>query len=433
MSVPVEQALREPMRSPMRLSAAARYYLTAFTVTNVGVGGFTLAIGLTLFSATGSAVTFGIAVTLEYALGVAGQIIGGSVLDRRNVLSVGIFCNALRAALVLTGGVLALVTHSPIPVVIVFLCSAVLRPIYRAASFALVATVCRRDERLRVNAIRFGLLQLAQLGGLGLVGALNAAVGAPGAIVGVAVAFVAGTLLLLPLRANMAARPPVDGPNGSTRGALIRTWRELARAIHSVPSVLIHLILGGVAPIVVSICVIFVAPVNAELHGGGLGIVLLDGSATVGALLAILIIRRLPLKRLPLALGSSIILSIVGLIGLAISPGLVVASSQFGVLGVAIGLGAAASDTLLQLRTASAIVGRIAISQEFAVSLLILLVLPLSGPLLAAQGFRATSLAYAAVVAIFLVVMICGLWWQRSLLFTCPITLPGTDKETKAS
>ena len=55
-------------------------YLSAFFLTNVGVGGFTLATGLALYKQSGTATTFAWLVAVEYALGLVGQFVGGSIL-----------------------------------------------------------------------------------------------------------------------------------------------------------------------------------------------------------------------------------------------------------------------------------------------------------------------------------------------------------------
>jgi hypothetical protein len=416
-----------------RLSRPAKTYLVAFTVTNTGVGGFTLAIGLTLFTATGSATAFSIAVAAEYLLGLVGQIIGGSILDRWPLLPVALVCNTVRGLAVLLGGLLVLVTHSATPALVAFLAVSVLRPIYRAASFSLVGRVCQPDELVRVNSMRFGLLQIAQFGGLALVSGLNAIAGSPSAVIGVSVLFLAGSALLLRLSPHVrpldTAADPSEPPQSAWR-SVVQSWRELARAVRSVPTVIIHLLLGGVAPVVTSLIVVLVAPVNAEMGGGAVGIALLDGGATLGALAAVLFARRFLEHRMPLVLVASLVLAVVGLLGVAMSGGLVPATLSFLVLGLSIALGATASDTLLQLRSAPQILGRIAISQEFVVSFLAVLFLPAFGVLGSSAGFDRASLVYAGVVGAFLVLLLLSLRVHRERLFFAPLPVPDRGSPT---
>jgi hypothetical protein len=83
-----------------------RFYMCAFVVTNVAVGGFALAMGLAMYDATGSATAFGAMVGLESLIGIGGQFLGGSFLDRRNVLRIAIAGNSTRGLAIGLGAVL---------------------------------------------------------------------------------------------------------------------------------------------------------------------------------------------------------------------------------------------------------------------------------------------------------------------------------------
>ncbi|AKC38478.1 H+ Antiporter protein [Mycolicibacterium phlei] len=409
-----------------QLSAPAKIYLVAFTVTNAGVGGFTLAIGLTLFAATGSAAAFGIAVAAEYLLGLAGQLVGGSILDRLRLLPVALVCNTARGVAVLVGGAMVLATGKAAPAIIVFLLVSVLRPIYRSASFALVGRVCHTTELVRVNSIRFGLLQIAQLGGLAAVSGLNAIAGAPSALVGVSALFLLGSALLLRLRPHvqpLEARESAPQDAGSIVRSIIGPWRELGSVIRSVPTVIIHFAVGAIPALVTSISIVLVAPVNSAFNGGSLGIALLDGGETLGALGVVFFTRRAPSARLPMLLVASVILAGLGLAGVGISSSLAFATIAFMVLGLSAALGGSATDTMLQLRSEPQILGRIAIAQEFATSLLAVLFLPTFGVLATSIGFGKTALFYAAVLACVLSLVLLSLALFRSHLFNAPLAV----------
>jgi MFS transporter len=442
------------------LLTPTRLYLVAFVVTNIGVGGFTLATGLVLFKETGSAGTFSALVATEYALGFVGQFVGGSVLDRFDVLQVALWSNGLRSAAVLLAGAFGLVTGGQGLLVAAFLVSGFIRPLYRSASFALVPRVCPPDDLPRVNGLRFGLLQVAQIGGLLVVAVLITAIPSPGVVATVGCFFLTGTIVLSLLRGQPgvsfapvggAAHPPAPvggaahppAPSGGAAGAvalrpagggvaravtaglrsLLVTWREVGAVFRAVPSVLVHLSIACVAPVVVSLMTILVAPVNTALHGGSLGIALLDGGVTVGALASILAVRRLDRTRFAAAIGVAIAVIAAALATLALAGHIWLAAFAF--FGVGVGSAGAASllDTLLQLRTDRALIGRVSVSQEFVVSVSALLLLPFTGTAVANWGFHATSAVFALVVAAALAALLVAAARLRADLFERRLSL----------
>lgn len=408
------------------LSHPAKTYLVAFTVTNTGVGGFTLAVGLSLFAATGTATAFSIAIASEYLLGLAGQLIGGSILDRLPPLPIAFICNTVRGLAALLGGTIVLMSGSPAPAVVVFLFVSMLRPIYRAASFALVGLICHPDEIVRVNSIRFGLLQTAQIGGLALVSALNTITGAASALVGVAALFLAGSALLLPLRAHVQTVVPAQDLAQAFRSvmrSIIITWRELGCLVRAVPTMVLHLVVGAIAPLVASLTAVLVAPVAEAFNAGALGIAALDGGATLGALSAVVLSRRILASHMPLLLVSSILLSALGLSGVGLSINITTATTAFAVLGLSIALGATASDTMLQLRSDKRLLGRIAISQEFATSIVAVALLPAFGLFSSSAGYERASLVYAGILGGILLLVFLGLALLRDRLFSTLLTI----------
>lgn len=417
-----------------------RLYLVAFVVTNIGVGGFTLATGLVLFKATGSAGTFSALVATEYALGFVGQFVGGSVLDRFDVLHVALWSNGVRSAAVLLAGGFGLVTGSQALLVGAFLVSGFIRPLYRSASFALVPRVCPPDELPRVNGLRFGLLQVAQIGGLLVVAVLITAIPSAGVVATVGCFFLTGTLVLSLLRtqpgvtfapvpqraAGLAAAPARGGlaaAAGNALRPLLRTWREVGVVFREVPSVLVHLGVACVAPVVVSLMTILVAPVTTALHGGSVGIALLDGGVTVGALASILAVRRLNRAHFTAAICTALAVIAVGLTTLALAGTIWVAAFAFFAVGVGSAGAASLLDTLLQLRTDRELIGRVSVSQEFVVSVSALVLLPFSGTAVARWGLHLTSAAFALVVAAALAALLVAAARLRAGLFERRLSL----------
>lgn len=408
-----------------RNSRAVQLYLIAFFLTNMGVGGFTLAAGLILFAKTGSALAFGALVGLEFALGFVGQLIGGSVLDRLDVLRVAIITNALRSAGILVAAIAVLLAGTVPPLLVAFLISAIIRPLYRSASFAIVPRICARDELLRVNGLRFGLLQVAQVAGLVLVSLLNA--WAPSLmLLGVAACLIAGTVVMARLRttADSGFAPVATSGGGGRLRSLTRNWTELAVALRRTPTVLVHLLLGCVGPMVVALASVLVAPVNAALGGGPLGIAVLDGGAAVGSLIAVGITRTTTHRRLPSLIAIAQVVMASGLVLLGTGTHVVVAASAFVMLGCGSVLSATALDSLFQLRTAPELVGRMAVAQEFAVSSVAAVALPLFGGVMASQGIQIASYTYTLLLGGFAAIFAVGWLMRRDQLFTSMVTLP---------
>lgn len=399
-------------------SSAIRRYLFGYFVTNVGVGGFTLAVGLILFARTGSAEMFGVLVGMEFGLGLIGQVIGVSVLDRRDALKVAIIANVVRGGAVLGCGALLLATAGTTVLVSVFLVSAIIRPLYRAASFALVVRVCEPVELARVNGLRFGLLQVAQVTGLLWVSLLNAVAPQPVMLLGVAVCLLAGTAILAGLRHLPAQAPP------TTADRMFGRWQELGAAFRRTPAVAVHLLLGCAGPLAVALAAVLVAPVNAELGGGALGIIALDGSAAIGSFVAVMITRKFAVERLPSLIWAAPPLMAAGLLLLGLNQSVSAAVVAFLGLGCGSVLSATALDSLLQYRTAARLVGRLAISQEAAVSLFALVALPVFGRLLAENGVGVASVVFATVLAGFTVAFAVGWSVRRTRLLTSPVGNP---------
>ncbi|WP_098509855.1 MFS transporter [Amycolatopsis sulphurea] len=399
-------------------SSAIRRYLFGYFVTNVGVGGFTLAVGLILFARTGSAEMFGILVGMEFGLGLIGQVIGVSVLDRRDALKVAIIANVVRGCAVLGCGALLLATAGTTVLTSVFLVSAIIRPLYRAASFALVVRVCEPVELARVNGLRFGLLQVAQVTGLLWVSLLNAVAPQPVMLLGVAACLLAGTAILAGLRHLPAKEPP------DTADRMFGRWRELGAAFRRTPAVAVHLLLGCAGPLAVALAAVLVAPVNAELGGGALGIIALDGSAAAGSFVAVMITRKFAVERLPSLIWAAPPLMAAGLLLLGLNQSVPAGVVAFLGLGCGSVLSATALDSLLQYRTAARLVGRLAISQEAAVSLFALVALPVFGRLLAERGVGVASVVFATVLAGFTVAFAVGWSVRRTRLLTSPVGIP---------
>ncbi len=405
---------------------AVTVYLVSFFLTNVGVGGFTLVTGLALYRQTGNASAFGYLVAIEYGLGFVGQTVGGSVLDRRPVLGVALTSNTLRTVMVLLGGALLWSGCGQLALIIAFLVSAFIRPVYRSASFVLARLVSPVASRARVNALRFALLQAAQLCGMGVVAGLYAVLPVGCVVCVVGVLFLVGTATLTLLRATVHGATADAGTVSEDRVSLAENWRQLGHVLGGNPGLRMHLILGALPAVITSLATVLVAPVNAAFGGRSIGVAVLDGSASVGALLAVLLVRRIGGQRSVLV-GVSCAIAVGSLLLLAAAPSLAVAGLAFFLLGIAAALGATSLDTLLQSRASAAILGRLAITQECAISLTAIALIPLSGPLIEGLGVHGTALLYGSVTACYLLVFVLATAALRGRLFTAPADVPTTS------
>ncbi|MEV7404976.1 MFS transporter [Streptomyces sp. NPDC091267] len=403
--------------SRLRAEHAIPVYLAGFTLTNVGVGGFTLAVGLAFYEKTGSASTFGLLVALEYAIGFVGQLVGGSVLDRYSTLGVALLTNSVRCLFVFLGGVCLLLTDARAPLTIAFVISAFIRPQYRSASFVLSRQVSPPSELKRINSLRSAYLPAAKLTGLGVV-ALLAAFFSSGVVLCVlTVFFLAGTLGFAALKWLPDGDPASGRPDGGSvrPTSLAESWGQLARALKTVPSLCVHLVLSGMPATLAALAAVLVAPVNHWVHGGSYGIAVLDGGVAVGALCSITVARRLATRTYLVAVACA--LSAAALILLAVSRTLLVAGISFWLLGVATTLGATTLDTFLQIRASEEILGRLFITQEFVISLTAVALLPVSGEFASDRGIPFTASVYAAVSGLYLLLFLASLLFLRQRIF----------------
>jgi hypothetical protein len=406
-------------------SRGVNIYLVGFFLTNVGVGGFTLAIGLALYKQTGSATTFGFLVGVEYALGFVGQVLGGSILDRRNVLTVALTSNAIRGCAVLAGGVLFALTDSQVGLIAVFLISAFIRPLYRAASFVMVRQVADTATLPQVNALRFGLLQMAQLTGLGVVSGLFVVLPSGVVLCVVACFFLSGTGVHTLLR-KLPARPVPVSVGSRIPSAPIsfrQNWGQLGGVLRRNPGLCVHIVIAVMPSVIVALATVLVAPVNHAVDGGPFGITVLDGGASVGALAAVILVRRIDSTR-PALIGFACAAAVVALGLLAVSGELAMAGLAFLCIGVATTLGATTSDTLLQLRSAPEILGRLSISRECATSLTAVALIPLTGPLISSWGVHGTALVFAGVALAYFLLFLATNAWLRDRFFGQRAELP---------
>jgi hypothetical protein len=394
-------------------------------MTSLGSGGFALAVGLILFSRTGSAAVFGVVLGLEFGCGLIGQFVGGSFIDRHDVLRAAVVSNALRGGAVLVAGLGMLVTEGTPLVVGAFLLCAAIRPFHRSANFALVPRICAPKDLARVNSLRAGLLYVAETTGLLWVSLINVFAPLPMMLFWVAGCLLLGTATLMRLRRtrfDFAGTPPAAA--GALR-SLIYGWKELAIALRHTPSVFLHLALGCSGPVVVALLAVLVAPVSAAIGAGAVGVLILNTSVAVGALIGITIARWVGVDRLTSMVVVSYVVMAPATLLLGAWQYLATAIMAFAMFGCGAVLSVTALNSLLQLRTAVNLIGRLAVSQEFVVSMFGLVAIPIFGRVVGDHGLRAASYICTMMLAGFTTVLGVSWLWRRARLFTTPVLLPG--------
>lgn len=410
----------------LRASHATRMYLTGFTLTNVGVGGFTLAVGLAFYQESGSAATFGLLVAIEYAVGLVGQLTGGSTLDRFSTLKVALLTNSVRCVAVLAGGLSVVLTANQMPLMIAFLISAFIRPQYRSASFVLAREVTPASDLTRINALRSGFLPTAKLCGLATVALLAAFIPVGWILCVLTLFFFAGTVAY----ASLAGLPRgqftgAERDSAHRPTSLTQSWRQLGTVLRSAPGLRVQLFLYGMPATVAALAAVLVAPVNHAVDGGSFGIAILDGGAAIGALCSVSISRRLNAHGY--LVGVACALTVVSLLNLAASGNIYSAGISFWLLGLATTLAATTMDTIMQRRASPAILGRLFITQEFVISVTAIVLLPVSGAFATERGIGFTSFVYAAIAGCYLIVFLVSRLILGERMFAEKVELTATQ------
>lgn len=369
-------------------------------VTNVGIGAQVLATGLLLYRLSGSALAFATTLGLDFALGLAGQFFGASILDRAGARSIATFTNLSRGALVAAGGVAAAMTGSALPAALPFVYASAIRPVHRAAVFSLVPEVARPGGLTRVNALRSGALQLGQLVGAGFASLVAWAAPPASAFAASGVFFALGGVLTLALHADARPRDRGERRAYPSPGEAVRRWREVVAALTAAPSAAVHLVVATAGDLAPALVTLLVVPRNESLGGAPWGLFVLDGGFAVGALTAAAAIgRRAPARDPRREVAASLAVAVAGFTTFALATDVYVAALGSVAVGWAACVVVTRLDTSLQRRTAPALVGRVALGQDVVASVAALAVLPLWGGLVDARGATGGALAAAALVA----------------------------------
>jgi MFS family permease len=265
-----------------------------------------VAIAVLVFASTDS----GFLASATYAVSYLAYLLGGPFLsvlaDRYPRLTVMVVCDLLRAPIVM------LICLDGIPLWALFACLlaiGLLAPPFDSARSALQPEILSGEAYITGNALTNIVLQLGEVAGFILGGALVATVSVRGALAFDAATFVISAGMLLAwLRQRPAAQPQearasilVDAKNGL---AFVRGSAPLRRY-------LAFSVIGSAALITPEGLAV---PIAHDLHGGSLEAGLLTATVSAGFVVAGVVVARVPFERRVRLLFPLALLAIVPLL-----------------------------------------------------------------------------------------------------------------------
>lgn len=387
-------------------------YLQLLSVlfTNIGLGGHTLITGVLLYTITQSAIAFTATLSFGFAIDLVGQFFGGGVLDRLSPRMTAIFANLTRGFLIIVAGLYTYATNSVIGIVVVSLYMSLIGPIYRASTFSLSLLIVEREVLSRFNALRMGVLQIGQLLGLGLVSVMLTFTSREITFIFVGFWFVLGALMTF-LISGVPNRKTETGLGALNPAVTILEWRELFRAFRTAPSIYAHILVsssGILIPTIVQLCVV---PLNKVLNGNSMGLALLDGGYTIGAILASLIFSRFNWMKIGIQflINTSLLMSAASLYLTGLVDNIFLAAACFFLAAFMVTGASISLDTSLQLRSPKEFLGRIAIFQDACMSLVAVTLVPMIGWVIDTQGILMAMTYGSLVILAYLVFsLVCG-------------------------
>ncbi|GAA4540006.1 MFS transporter [Amycolatopsis samaneae] len=305
-----------------------------FLAVVVSVAGDQVArVGLSVlvFERTRSAGWTAAAYALTYVPNVlAGPLLSG-LADRWPRRAVMIVADLLRAALLVAMAIPGL----PLVVVaaLLVLVQAAGAPGNAARAATLAAVLPGEDEYVLGKGIVDIVVQLAQVAGFAMGGTLTAALGPSQALLADAASFVVSAVVL---RAGLLARPAPAARSATGPGPR-RWWGDLtagARLVAETPRLRALVGLACVAGLYITVEGL-AAPYAAQVGGTARAVGVLLAAGPAGAVVGMLIVRRLPTALRPRLLTPLAIAACAPLLVCAAEPGLAVTALLWAVSGLA--------------------------------------------------------------------------------------------------
>ncbi|WP_144636124.1 MFS transporter [Priestia megaterium] len=365
----------------------ALLWLLSVLFTNFGLGGYTLITGVILYDMTGSGMIFATTLGVGFALDLVGQFFGGGVLDRINPRIVAFFANFSRGALIILSGLFIYITNSVIGVVVVTLYMGIIGPIYRATAFSIAPLIVEKNKLPNFNAIRMVVMQVGQLLGLALTSSLLTFITQDMVFILVGIWFVLGGVTTLLIKGMPDRKNHLSNSRLSPLST-VRQWLDLFENFKSIPSVYFHIFIASSGLLIPTLINLSVVPLNSLLFGNPLGLMLLDGGFTVGAILAATIITKYKnfIRNTKSVINISLICSGIFILVSSYVSSIFMATLCFFMVGMMSTVASISLDTSLQIRIHTEILGRTAIFQDGFMSLIAISLIPYLGSIIDNQG-----------------------------------------------
>jgi MFS family permease len=387
--------LRSETPGPLRHRDFRLVYISA-TISVVGDRFAFVALPFAVLAASGSPGDVGLIVAAETAARGAFLLFGGVVADRLRRARVMVAADLVRAgsqaglaALIITG-------HANLPALVALQAlHGAASAFFDPASTGLVAEVVSSDELQPANAqlsISRGLATIAGPAAAGFLVAIS-----PGLALAVdSATFVLSAVFLLAVSARERSRD-----EAAPEERMLHDLRIGFRELWVRPWLVTIMSASGVSLMAILGVVFVLGPVVAENSLGGAEIWgLVVGAFGLGSVLGGVVALRVPAKRQLRAIFSVALITIPGILLLAVPAPFVVLAVAFLAAGVAMSYSATVYEVVLQQWIPPVIMARIASYDWLVTTVLSSVGLVLAGRFAEVFGVRETLIASAAVVAV---------------------------------
>lgn len=377
-------------------SREVKLIMIATLITNIGNGMFTIAISKLVYDKTNSALAFGGVLILQYIVMLSVQLLSGSLVDRNNPKFVSIICDVLSGFLVLSSGLMVLITNN-IGLVYLFIAVILLNivnPFFSSANFALLPAIIKDESQLlEINSMITTLFQAGQLLGCALVAPVIYFLNPPAALIIDGTTFFLSALFVSFAKVIHVRIKKDAGKNIGIN--LINDWKEIARTMKKEKSFAAHLFMAsGDYLSIVFFNLMLVPMVTHWYKNNSFYISLYDGGFAVGAMIFVAFVVLLSKK---LGINNSAFLGL--LVQSLLFLFLILSRNPFLTFLITLTFGSANSFSVaiftsnLQQRCIGPIKGRVGSMKNLIVSCLSIVLIPLVSKLLD------TSIVYGLVVS----------------------------------
>ncbi|WP_157800372.1 MFS transporter [Sporolactobacillus pectinivorans] len=392
-------------------SREVKLIMLATLITNMGNGMFTIAISKLVYDRTNSALAFGGVLILQYLVMLSVQLLSGSLVDRNNPKFVSVICDVLSGFLVLSSGLVVLITNN-LGLVYLFIAVILLNivsPFFSSANFALLPAIVKDESQLlEINSMITTLFQGGQLLGCALVAPIIYLFNTPTALIIDGITFFLSALFVSFAKVIHVRVKKDVGKNIGIN--LINDWKEIARAMKKEKSFAAHLFMAsGDYLSIVFFNLMLVPMVTHWYKNNSFYISLYDGGFAVGAMIFVTFVVLLSKK---LGINNSAFLGLLVqsllFIFLILSRNPLITFLIMLTFGAANAFSVAIFTSHLQQRCTGPIKGRVGSMKNLIVSCLSIVLIPLISKLLDASIVYGLSVSFGIIFSYSLISFIFG-------------------------